>query len=82
MKNEIAIKATVEYLDAEYDDFDWDNNPPEIYQVIKSALDGYEIIELLPYSHEIRKADRMGKSIIDALSPELLTKFENILKKL
>lgn len=49
---------------------------------IRSALAGYEVLEVLPYSEEIRKADRLGKSIIDALPPEILDKFKNILEKL
>ena len=57
-------------------------NDAEDEAFIRSALEGYEIIEVLPYSHEIRKADRMGQSIVDALTLELLSKFENILTKL
>ena len=57
-------------------------NDAEDEAFIRSALEGYEIIEVLPYSHEIRKADRLEKSIIDALPPELLDKFKNILTKL
>jgi CO dehydrogenase maturation factor len=57
-------------------------NDREDEAFIRAALAGYEILEVLPYSEEIRKADRLGKSIIDALSPEMLGRFKNILKKL
>jgi CO dehydrogenase maturation factor len=46
---------------------------------IREALAGYEIIESIPYSQEIRKADRSGQSALEALTPELKKKFVNIL---
>jgi len=49
---------------------------------IREALAGYDILEFIPYSEEIRKADRIGQSALDALPPEISSRFENILKKL
>jgi CO dehydrogenase maturation factor len=49
---------------------------------IREALAGYDILEFIPYSEEIRKADRIGQSALDALSPEILARFDNILSKL
>ena len=49
---------------------------------IREALSGQEILEFIPYSEEIRKADRIGQSALDALPPEIAARFENILKKL
>jgi CO dehydrogenase maturation factor len=49
---------------------------------IMEALTGHDILEFIPYSEEIRKADRVGQSAIEALSPEISAKFENILSKL
>ena len=49
---------------------------------IREALTGHDILEFIPYSEEIRKADRIGQSAIEALSPEISAKFENILSKL
>lgn len=49
---------------------------------IREALAGHDILEFIPYSEEIRKADRIGQSAIEALSPEISAKFEKILSKL
>lgn len=49
---------------------------------IREALAGHDILEFIPYSEEIRKADRIGQSALDALPPEIAARFENILKKL
>ena len=49
---------------------------------IREALSGHEILEFIPYSEDIRKADRIGQSALDALPPEIAVRFENILKKL
>jgi CO dehydrogenase maturation factor len=57
-------------------------NDADDAEFIKSSLSGCEVIEVLPYSNAIRKADRQGESVIDALSEELEVKFENILTKL
>lgn len=49
---------------------------------IRDALAGHNILEFIPYSEEIRKADRIGQSAIEVLPKEIIVKFENILSKL
>ncbi|MCF6177122.1 MAG: AAA family ATPase [Victivallaceae bacterium] len=49
---------------------------------IREALAGYEIIETIPYSQEIRKSDRSEQSALNLLTLELKQKFANILKSL
>jgi CO dehydrogenase maturation factor len=49
---------------------------------IREALAGYEVLAALPYSNEIRKADRSGYSVIDYLPDVIKAKFAGILEKL
>ncbi len=57
-------------------------NDAEDEAFIRAALEDGELMEVLPYSNAIRKADRAGEAVIDALPPELLNKFKNILTKM
>ncbi len=54
--------------------------PSEITQ-IEQAFPNQEIIGTIPFSLEIRHADRLGRSVLDGLSPEIVQKFAAILAK-
>ncbi len=49
---------------------------------IREALAGHEILDFIPYSEEIRKADRVGHSALDSLPPAIVSRFEHILSQL
>ena len=49
---------------------------------INQAFPGMEIIGSIPYSEEIRQADRKNQSVMDGTSDELAKIFENILNQL
>lgn len=49
---------------------------------IAEALPDQELLGSISYSQEIRQADREGRSVLEMLSVELVSTFENILKKL
>ncbi|MDR3239125.1 MAG: AAA family ATPase [Clostridiales bacterium] len=51
-------------------------------QFIRDAFPGLEIAAFLPYSQNIRAADRDGMSVLDGLNPEETALFEQILAKL
>jgi CO dehydrogenase maturation factor len=49
---------------------------------IRSAFPEHQLMGTIPYSEEIRLADRIGKSVLDGLSKEMREKFASILSKL
>ena len=51
-------------------------------QFIRTALAGHEIAAVLPYTQQIRSADRDGVSVLDGLDGELLKKFEELYNKI
>ena len=51
-------------------------------QFIRRALAGKDIVALIPWSEEIRSAERQGRSVLEGASKELLNCFETILLKL
>lgn len=51
-------------------------------QFIRKALEGYNILDCLPYSDLFCKSDRGGQAAIDVLPQEMISRFENILLKL
>ena len=51
-------------------------------EFVKSSLSDYEIIGMIPYSDEIRHADRKQVAILSELSPELNDIFKDILSNL
>ena len=55
---------------------------PEDEEFIKSALPEVKNSMFIPFSNEIRKADRDGVSIVDVLTPELKSNFDAILKQI
>jgi CO dehydrogenase maturation factor len=46
---------------------------------IRGALDGQELIGVIPFCEGIRSADRDGKSVLDGCGKELLAAFEGIM---
>jgi CO dehydrogenase maturation factor len=57
-------------------------NDPQDEQFIRDALPEHELLGIIPYSEEIRQNDRNGLSVLDGLSKEMITRFEEILEKL
>jgi CO dehydrogenase maturation factor len=51
-------------------------------EYIRAALAGQKIVGTIPWSEDIRAAERAGRSVIDDAGPELLGSFELILKNL
>jgi len=51
-------------------------------ELIRNAVQGAEIIGLIPYSEAILATDRDGISAIDNLDRNLLALFEDIIQKL
>ena len=49
---------------------------------IRAAFREDELLGVLPYSEELRGADRDGRSVLDGAGPEMLAKFNEILNKL
>ncbi len=49
---------------------------------IAKALPDHELLGTIPYSQEIRKADRDGLSVLDILSDKMIHTFEQILGNL
>ena len=48
---------------------------------IRAAFRDDELLGVLPYSEELRGADRDGRSVLDGAGPEIMRKFEEILNK-
>ena len=74
MSNQIGLK-NIEFV-ANKINSPWDE------QFIRNALPGHELLGFIPYSEEIRRNDRNGLSVLDGLSKETVSKFEDILRKL
>ena len=51
-------------------------------QFITNAFPDAEIIGFIPFSNEIRKADRSEKCVIDCVSKDIVEIFESILDKI
>jgi CO dehydrogenase maturation factor len=51
-------------------------------QFIRDAFPENALLGVIPYSEEIRSADRTGMSVLDGLSKEMLAKFASILEEL
>ena len=49
---------------------------------VRKALDGREVLGVVPYCEDLRRVDRNGKSVLDGIRGEVLYEFETILKKL
>ncbi len=54
----------------------------EDQEFIQKSFPEIELLGTIPYSEEIRKADRIDQSILDGISDELLNNFKGILAKL
>jgi CO dehydrogenase maturation factor len=54
---------------------------PEDEAFVRAAFPSEELLGVIPYSEELRGADREGRSVLDGLSPALLSRFEGILEK-
>jgi CO dehydrogenase maturation factor len=49
---------------------------------VRNAFPDNRLLGIVPYSEEIRLADRTGRSVLDGLSEGMVSKFEAILEKL
>jgi CO dehydrogenase maturation factor len=49
---------------------------------VRAAFGADELLGVIPYSEQLRGADRDGRSVLDGMDPALLAKFENVLNKL
>ncbi len=49
---------------------------------LRDAFPNHDLLETIPYSEDIRLADRKGNAVIDEINADLLNKFENILVKI
>jgi CO dehydrogenase maturation factor len=49
---------------------------------IHNAFPEHRLLGIIPYSEEIRRADKMGRSVLDGISKEMLDKFKSILDQL
>ena len=49
---------------------------------VRAAFAGEELIGVIPYSEALRGADRDGRSVLDGLPPDILGRFEAILKNI
>lgn len=56
------------------------NNEDEAF--ISQAFADHQFLGSIPYSEEIRQADRDGRSVLDLLSKGMVNKFESILEEL
>ncbi len=55
---------------------------PDDESFLRDAFPEQDLIESIPYSEDIRLADRKGNAVIDEIGKDLLRKFENILTKI
>ena len=49
---------------------------------IRESLPDCRILEFIPYTRALRQIDRPGRSVLDELDPELLGRFQSILKQI
>jgi CO dehydrogenase maturation factor len=54
---------------------------PEDEAFVRAAFPGEEVLGFIPYSEELRGADREGRSVLDGLSPALVARFDDILER-
>ncbi|HBG27114.1 MAG: hypothetical protein A2Y10_18740 [Planctomycetes bacterium GWF2_41_51] len=52
---------------------------PDDEEFIRNALGGNSVIGVIPYSDQLRLADRNGKSVLDELDSDILKRFEAIM---
>ena len=57
-------------------------NEPEDEKFIQNAFPAQNLLGIIPYSNQIRQADRIGVSVLDNLNKDLFNRFINILQKL
>jgi hypothetical protein len=55
---------------------------PEDERFIRDAFPQNKFIGVIPYREEFRRADRIGRSVLDGLPDDLLHCFEDILTNL
>lgn len=55
---------------------------PEDQSFVQAAFPDQELLGVIPYTEELRGADREGRSVLDGISPALLGRFQEILEKL
>ena len=55
---------------------------PEDEAFIRNAIEGHQLLGVIPYSRAIRHNDRNGLSVLNQLPPDLLELFKNILATL
>jgi CO dehydrogenase nickel-insertion accessory protein CooC1 len=55
---------------------------PADEQYIRAALPGQDLVGVIPWSEEIRSAERLGRPVLDQLGKELVGCLESILQKL
>ena len=51
-------------------------------QYVRAALPGKELLGIIPWSEEIRSAERQGQAVLDRAGAELVGRFETILRGL
>ncbi len=51
-------------------------------QFIRQAFPHHDLLGIIPFSEEIRRSDRSGKSVLHGLGQEMVHRFEEILDKL
>lgn len=49
---------------------------------IREAFPEYNLLGIIPYSEEIRRTDRIGKSVLEGISDDLMNTFKEILDKI
>jgi CO dehydrogenase maturation factor len=55
---------------------------PADEQYIRAALPGQDLVGVIPWSEEIRTAERQGRPVLDGADKDLLRCFESILQRL
>ena len=55
---------------------------PDDEAFVRAAFPDEELLGVIPYTEELRGADREGRSVLDGISPALLGRFQQILEKL
>lgn len=55
---------------------------PEDEAFLRAQFPGHDFLGMIPYSEEIRAADRSGRGVLDGFSEPLVKVFEGILRKL
>ena len=55
---------------------------PEDEQFVRDGLPGREILACIPFSEAITRADRAGASVLDAVSDEVSSRLDAVLRVL